>query len=339
MLVTNEYEGLFRNGGIGTYYRKLSEQLTAEGWHVLLLLTWTEKRYAGESEFPAVKHIFSASELDDVLNLQPVHFRALAVKGQDEHAYQSMCCLMFTQAALNCFADRPVYIEFPDVMGMGYHTIHAKRAGLLGPNCITAVTMHGCHEWSRRSEKHVHDYPAGWLWQATYYDSFGFENADLGLYPWHFLRGKVESYGWNTSRAVHMPYFVPRLDATGSVPDDLPAVGAGKVPVVFFGRLEERKGLTTFVEALGALPPAVRRRLHVVFLGRIIRLYSAPLAHLDSREYIGRRSRLECRTASCPTCTARRRWATCGRCRIRWCAWPVPRRIFSTPVWRWVSCR
>ena len=83
-----------------------------------------------------------------------------------------------------------------------------------------------------------------------------------------------------------MPYFVPRLDATGSVPDDLPTVGAGKVPVVFFGRLEERKGLCTFVEALGALPPAVRRRLHVLFVGKIIGLLSAPLAHLDSREYI-----------------------------------------------------
>ena len=56
--------------------------------------------------------------------------------------------------------------------------------------------------------------------------------------------------------------------------------------MVFFGRLEERKGLCTFVEAVRALPPAVRRRVHVLFLGKVVRLYSAPLAHLDSREYI-----------------------------------------------------
>lgn len=30
LLVTPEYEGIFRNGGIGTYYRTLSERLAAE---------------------------------------------------------------------------------------------------------------------------------------------------------------------------------------------------------------------------------------------------------------------------------------------------------------------
>src|SRR5262249_4108125 len=53
VLVTNEYEGIFRNGGIGTYYRQLSEALAAGGWRVLLLLTRTERRFAGHSTFPA----------------------------------------------------------------------------------------------------------------------------------------------------------------------------------------------------------------------------------------------------------------------------------------------
>ena len=85
-----------------------------------------------------------------------------------------------------------------------------------------------------------------------------------------------------------MPYFVPLLDSTSSGRNDLPTVDNAKVPVVFFGRLEERKGLCTFVEALHALPPTLRRTLHVLFLGKIVQLYSTPLAHLDSRQYIER---------------------------------------------------
>ena len=85
-------------------------------------------------------------------------------------------------------------------MGMGYHSIHAKQAGFLGHRCMTAVTMHGCHEWVyEASEKHQQDWPA-WLWQAAYYDTFSFENADLSFFPSQFLRAKVEYYGWSTSR-------------------------------------------------------------------------------------------------------------------------------------------
>ena len=58
--------------------------------------------------------------------------------------------------------------------------------------------------------------------------------------------------------------------------------------MVFFGRLEERKGLCTFLEALHVLPPTLRRTLHVLFLGKILPLYSASLAHMDSRQYIER---------------------------------------------------
>ena len=141
VLVTNEFEGIFRNGGIGTYYRRLAEQLTAEGWHVLLLLTWTEEGFGGESELPAVKHIFSTFEIEQVLNLQPVHLRMLSVRTQNTYTYQSVCCFFFTQAILNCFPASHVYIEFPDIMGMGYHSIHAKQAGFLG---ITASRRSRC---------------------------------------------------------------------------------------------------------------------------------------------------------------------------------------------------
>jgi O-antigen biosynthesis protein len=288
VLVSSEYEGIYKNGGIGTYYRRLAEQLNAEGWYVILLLTWTEKGFGGESELAAVKHIFSTFETEQVLNLQPVHLRMLSARAQDVYDRTSICCFFFVQAILHCFPASLVYAEFPEMMGSAYRTVQAGQSGFLGHNCITAVTMHSSHEWVYEANEKCEENDPSRLWRVADYERFSLENADLSFFPSHFLRDKVESYGWNTARAIHMPNLMPLLDTTGSGRSDLPKLDEAKVAVVFFGRLEERKGLCTFVEALHALPPTLRRTLHVLFLGKIVPLYSTPLAHLDSRQYIER---------------------------------------------------
>ncbi|MEB3308987.1 MAG: glycosyltransferase [Snowella sp.] len=61
-----------------------------------------------------------------------------------------------------------------------------------------------------------------------------------------------------------------------------------KMPVIFFGRLEERKGLCTFVEAVQLLDPEIKSRVTILFLGKVVPLYSAELSHLNSQQYIER---------------------------------------------------
>jgi len=58
------------------------------------------------------------------------------------------------------------------------------------------------------------------------------------------------------------------------------------IPIVFFGRLEERKGLCTFLDAVRMLSPDEWGRLHITFMGKVVALYSEALCHLNSREYI-----------------------------------------------------
>ena len=286
LLVTNEYEGIFRNGGIGTHYRTLSEQLTADGWYVILLLTHADQGFGGCSPVPTVKHVFSAREAEDVLTLQPLHRQMMSRGSRDFFDEESVRCLLFAQATVARFGDALVYMEFHEGMGAAYRTIQAKRVGLLGGRSLIGLTMHGGHEWIfEANERYVLDNPH-WVWPLFHYESFSFESADLVFYPSRFLRGKVEGYGWGTGHAVHMPYFVPVLDGGGARREDLPAVEVGRIPVVFFGRLEERKGLCTFVEALQSLGPEVCQGLHVLFVGKVVPLYSAPLRHLDSRQYL-----------------------------------------------------
>ena len=310
ILVSNEFEGFSKNGGIGTYYTTLSKNLTADGWYVILLLCQNETEFQGEASFDYLNHVFSSHETEQVLNLQPIHHKILSRTQQDaigtSFDYQSFCCLFFTQAVVASFPDAVVYVEFPDIWGFGYRTIQAKQTGLLGNSCFIGVTTHGCFEWLREVNSKYTVEQLQWFWQAYHYEQFSYENADLAYFPSYFLKSKLESYGWKTSQANHLPYFVPILELlfsdSESVAGHSPALlltadreatitqqnnlNFQKIPVVFFGRLEERKGLCTFLEAIKLLELIVAEKIQIIFLGKIIPLQSSQLQHLDSQQYI-----------------------------------------------------
>ena len=280
ILVTNEYEGIYKNGGIGTYYTTLSQKLAAEGWYVMLLLCNSEGDFNGESCIPALKHIFSTYKIEQFLNLQSIHLAMLDEVKLDVIDYQSFCCLFFLQA---------IYAKFHELSGIGYRSIQAKGSALLGHNCITAVTIHSGHEWIfEANERYVNDY-SSFFWRFYHYEQSSFENADLAFFPSYYLKTKVESYGWKTFHAIHLPYFIPLLELpiqneynSDHISNNL---DAEIIPIVFFGRLEERKGLCTFLAAIKLLN-SLSKQIHIIFIGKVVQLYSADLKHLNSQQYI-----------------------------------------------------
>jgi hypothetical protein len=213
VLATNEYEGFSKNGGIGTYYTALSKKLKEANWHNILLLCQSEEKYQGESNIPALENIFSTSEVEDIANLQPFHLSMIEIAKSDFYfTYQSICCLFFIQALAASFPETSIYIEFPDVNGFGYHTIQAKRAGVLPKNCITVVTIHGCYEWVYEANDSINS--DRWYTDSCFREQQSFEQADITFFPSYFLKNKVDSYGWNNLQAIHMPYFVPILSVS-----------------------------------------------------------------------------------------------------------------------------
>ncbi|MEG4595018.1 glycosyltransferase family 4 protein [Microcoleus sp. F8_C2] len=291
ILVTPEYEGLFRNGGIGTYYATLSQKLAAKGGYIILILSQTQKEFHGESTLPHIRHIFSAYEAEQVLELQSVHLAILSqFKQWDWVESESYKILFFIQAIAAHFTKSPIYVEFPDLCGLGYRTIQAKRSGLLGKNCTTAVTMHSGQEWLNEAhEKYIIE-GGNWFRNVYSYEQYSFENADLAFFLSYFMEAKVKSYGWKTSHAVHLPYcfpIVPPLDKNRPM---LAKVSLNlkreKIPIVFFGRLEERKGLLTFINAIQQLGEKISQQIHLIFLGKNVPLHSVKLQPQDSQHYI-----------------------------------------------------
>ncbi|MEJ6485422.1 glycosyltransferase family 4 protein [Nostoc punctiforme UO1] len=291
ILVTPEYEGLFRNGGIGTYYATLSQKLAAQGAYIILILSQTQKEFHGESTLPHIRHIFSASEAQQVLELQSVHLAILSqFKQWDWVESESYKILFFIQAIAAHFTQSPIYVEFPDLCGLGYRTIQAKRSGLLGKNCTTAVTMHSGQEWLNEAhEKYIIE-GGNWFRNVYNYEQYSFENADLAFFLSSFMAAKVKSYGWKTSHAVHLPYCFPIVPPVDKNRPMLGKVSLNlkreQIPIVFFGRLEERKGLLTFIDAIQQLGKKISQQIHIIFLGKNVPLHSIKLQPQDSQQYI-----------------------------------------------------
>ncbi|MEO1765372.1 MAG: glycosyltransferase, partial [Cyanobacteria bacterium J06629_18] len=145
-----------------------------------------------------------------------------------------------------------------------------------------------------------------WSWLAYHYEQYSYENADVAYFPSYFLKSKLESYGW-VKQGNHLPYFVPIVELQGDETTNLtpptplpyegreeefnspPRFGEGlgeRFPIVFFGRLEERKGFCTFVEAIKLLNRDVIDKIQIIFIGKIIPLQSSQYQHLDSQQYI-----------------------------------------------------
>jgi len=59
-----------------------------------------------------------------------------------------------------------------------------------------------------------------------------------------------------------------------------------KIPIVFFGRLEVRKGLCTFVSAIQQLDPETQKRVQIYCIGKIVQLNLSQSNDLTSDQYI-----------------------------------------------------
>lgn len=78
---------------------------------------------------------------------------------------------------------------------------------------------------------------------------------------------------------------ISKQDPKAQDPDSM-EVDPEKIPIVFFGRLEMRKGICTFVEALKQLDPELRNTLHIHFVGKVVQLHKSRMGAMNSDQYV-----------------------------------------------------
>lgn len=143
-----------------------------------------------------------------------------------------------------------------------------------GPTLVMA--LHGCAQWVREGMRAFPSSREDLELDAL--EAYAARHSDFVVSPGAYMRSWAQDAGWklptdNRCRILHYPFFPPmtlpttaRVDAVPSSPAAIPAAFRR---IVFFARLETRKGIELFVNGLGKLSgqPCLQTIEEVVLLG------------------------------------------------------------------------
>jgi glycosyltransferase involved in cell wall biosynthesis len=171
-------------------------------------------------------------------------------------------------------------VHFQDWQANGFWSIKAKRVGLAFEQTTLTVMTHSCTKWINEGMQQFSATPfetAKLVWAETYC----MEHCDLLLSPSrHMLQ-------WIEKNQIHMPprtLLTPYAWTDGAATAPRVSAVVNSDHLIFFGRLETRKGLHIFGEALrclqregAALPRAIS------FLGKHASVQGQPsTAYLEA---------------------------------------------------------
>jgi glycosyltransferase involved in cell wall biosynthesis len=294
VIASFDFRGPVRNGGVGTAFTSLAEALAAAGHEVTCLYLcgeWCENKKL-EDWIAAYKSI----GIDFVPLPSPKELR-LAGTWHQNRAYEAYLWLKERQFDV---------VHFAEWKGGGYFCLTAKRQGLAFQNTTLCVHAHGPTLWHKLNNgdyiNSVEDL------EVLYLERRSAEMADVLVSPSQYLLRWMTEAGWRLT-AEHcfvQPYVQPRTpgisallnrnESDGVSPrsnGELAPVAAkesqGAINVnelVFFGRLEIRKGLALFCDALNLLKQTKDcPRFKVTFLGK-----STDVLGTTSEKFIQERS-------------------------------------------------
>jgi O-antigen biosynthesis protein len=271
-IASYELLGPSRNGGIGTAYSALAGALAEAGYQVTLLYLfgdWCENGTVSE---------WQAYYRNRGIQFCPLPASVPSVGGSRSvsisfDAYQWVRAREFE------------VIHFPELLGHAYYSVLAKHQGLAFESTVLCVSAHSPISWIREVNRELPmtaDEP-----EIDFMERQSVALADVVVSPSQYLLGWMRTNGSRLPRATYVQQYVlsPELwtawkDRTET---SLPQRVTG---LTFFGRLEERKGLALFCDALDLLVGMNPPRLTVSFLGK-----SAYVAGRDAIGYIEERGR------------------------------------------------
>lgn len=264
-IVTHEFAGLPGSGGIGTAFAGLAETLVAAGCAVTVLCS-------GLLPLPPGFERENAEGLT-IRRLPP---GPLPIEGEDPF-------LRLSHDAFLWLVERRFdVIHFADWTGLGFFATTAKRQGIAFADTTLTVGLHGPTRWVRSVNGGGLEGPGELA--VDFLERRSVELADAVVSPSRHLLDWVCESGWTLPTRADV-----RQNVQPSPADPIPF--ASDTPrlvreLVFFGRLETRKGVGLFCDALDRLATQGEfPNLQITFLGG-----SAPVDGEDGATYVRRRA-------------------------------------------------
>ena len=274
--ITTEFHGLFKNGGIGTANTGLALALSQAGFDVTVAFADADENgpRVKEGNFSELREKYR--QVGITLDFVPAS--PLITKAFDDSRSASYCVYLY----LKQHEFDVVY--FNDCGGHGYYSLLAKRVGVFRKAPRMYVVSHGPQEWVL--ELNSLRYWDRWPVITSYLERRSAALADTLISPSQYLVDWMTSHGWAMPVEVRVIQNVVRLPDSVA-PSVSGAESATISEIVFFGRLEVRKGLELFCDAIDLLnQSADLSAVRITFMGKF-----AHVAGLHSGMYVVERAR------------------------------------------------
>jgi glycosyltransferase involved in cell wall biosynthesis/GT2 family glycosyltransferase len=261
-IATCDIVGPIRNGGIGTAYYNLALALAQAGHRVTVayaLGTYCEQRTIGHWR----RHYRE-------LGIEFVPLPAQNIAGHS--------ALRMSYGLSRWLEPRHFdVVHCHEWRGLPFYTALAKGQGLCLPRGLLCVGAHSPTLWHLEGMNELADAEA---LEVDFMERESVARADVLWSPSRHMIRWMGREGWRLPRRTLLkPYLLMDLQQA-------PAVTAPPSPeLVFFGRLETRKGLDLFCDALDRLDAADVQPSQVTFLGKLASVDGVP-----SGEYLARRA-------------------------------------------------
>lgn len=260
-IVTPDFQGPVKNGGVGTACRGLAEALALGGLDITVL--YASKSYqSGDREY-------WSSELSKIgvkfVELETDEKYSFPASGSRDPGRSYNVYLFFKKNHFDV-------IHFVDYAGLGYFTSIASKLGFIeGTKIVT--TMHGPTSWSLTTNlTPVSD--VNMLFRDAL-ERGAVKFSDVVISPSDYMRRYLIQDGW--SLPEHAKVIQNALPESNTVPlysenyvgPGSDSFGVGRVVFAFFGRIEQRKGINIFIDALNMLEErGLSDKIAVLFVGK-----------------------------------------------------------------------
>ncbi len=268
LIVTPDLVGPIRNGGIGTANTALALQLAASGFRVDVLYTLGEHCEGGQGIAFWIKHYAQSG-----VRLVPLPSLAPGVR-LDAPGHRMRAWRVFQW--MREHADDYDLCIAPEWLGDLYYVMLARDTGVFTPGWPIIVVTHSPTQWAAEGNYRLPQSPDDL--DLDFMERQIVARADVLVSPSAYLLDWERARNWQLPNEIAV---IPNL-----MLDSVTATSAIRTvtvsELVFFGRLETRKGLELFLRALSRLPDSALKRIQrITFLGK--RLPIQESGDLDGR--------------------------------------------------------
>lgn len=250
-IASPDFNGPVRNGGIGTASRALAETLVQAGHQVTALYAlgeWCEQGVIG----------------DWVEDYARSGVTLVPCPGPEDLVVEAPQAAQIAWRVYRWLAGQAFdLIYFPEWSGCGYFAIQAKRMGMAFADTPLVVITHSPTLWHVEGDNQLLTHRYFLLNDDLERGSV--EHADAVVSPSDYMLGWMRDNGWSLPPAT---YVQPNLSPAHTAGADGGQTVQPIEEIVFFGRLEPRKGIKIFAAALDRLFDGDGPRPRVTFLGK-----------------------------------------------------------------------